>query len=140
MAINHKVSFSASSDRVYELLTDGAKFAAATGKPARIEPGEGAPFSVFGDFIQGRQIELIPGKRIVQAWRFSVWEPGVYSLVRLTLTPHDTGTDLVLDQEAIPAGASPMYSSWKEHIAANWPTFYFEPFKRYLAGEPEFAS
>jgi|ERR1700722_18933784 activator of HSP90 ATPase len=133
MSVHQEVTFLVSPERIYELLTDGAKFAAATGKPARIEASEGAAFSIFGGYIQGRQIELVPGRRVVQAWRGSDWDPGFYSLVRFTLTREGRGARLEVDQDAYPEGASPMYPSWQEHLSSNWPIFYFEPFARYLA-------
>ena len=132
MAIHQEVTFPVSPERVYELLTDGAKFAAATGRPASIG-GEGAPFSVFGDYVNGRQIELVPGQRVVQAWRGVDWAPGVYSIVRFTLTRDGAGTKLVLDHDAYPDGQSPLYPSWGEHLSTNWPVFYFEPFATYFA-------
>lgn len=134
MSIHQEVTFPVSPERVYELFTDGVKFAAATGKPAEIGAGQGATFSVFGGYIQGRQIELVPGQRVVQAWRGSDWGPGIYSLVRFTLTPEGKGTKLVVDHDAYPEGKSPMYPSWHEHLSANWPVFYFEPFAKYFAG------
>lgn len=133
MSIHQEATFPVSPERVYELLTDGVKFAAATGRPAKIGAGEGATFSIFGDYIRGKQIELVPGRRVVQAWRGSNWEPGVFSLVRFTLTPENDGTKLIVDHDAYPEGASPMYPSWHEHLSANWPVFYFEPFAKYLA-------
>ena len=69
MSIRQEVTFPVSPERVYELLTDSAEFAAASGMPARIKASEGAAFSIFGGYIQGRQIELVPGERIVQSWR-----------------------------------------------------------------------
>ena len=137
MSIHLEAAFPVSPERVYELLTDGAEFAAATGMPAEIGGGEGAEFSVFGGRILGRQIERIPGKRVVQAWRMPDWALGVYSLVRLTLTPEGAGTKLAVDQDACPEGKSPMFPSWHEHFTAGWPMFYFEPFAKYFAGESE---
>lgn len=133
MSIHHEATFPVSPERVYGLLIDARKFAAATGKPARIEAGEGATFSIFGDLIHGRHIELVPGQRIVQAWRGSDWEPGVYSIVRFTLTREAGGTRLSVDHDAYPEGKSPIYPSWREHLSTNWPVFYFEPFAKYLA-------
>ncbi len=133
MPIHQEVTFPVSSDRVYELHTDAEKFAAATGKPAKIGAGEGATFSIFGDFIHGQQIELVPGQRIVQAWRGRNWDPGVYSLVRFTLIPEGEGTKLVVDRDAYPEGKSPIYPSRHEHLSVNWPVFYFEPFAKYFA-------
>ena len=133
MPIHQEVSFAAAPASVYQLLTDSAEFAAATERPAEIDATEGGAFSIFGGYIQGRQIELVPGRHIVQAWRGVDWAPGVYSLVRFTLTPTDSGTQLVLDHDAYPEGPSPMYPSWQEHLNTNWPVFYFEPLAKYLA-------
>lgn len=134
MSIHQEATFPASPERIYELLTDTAKFAEATGRPAEIGAGEGASFSIFGDFIQGRHIELVPGQRIVQAWRGADWDPGVYSLVRFTMTRQGNATKLVVDHDAYPQGKSPRYPTWHEHLSTNWPVFYFEPFAKYLAG------
>src|SRR5258707_14495933 len=72
------------------------------GSRAEITDREGDSFSLFGGRVEGRQIELVPGQRGVQAWRFgtahpSVWEPGVSSTLRFTLEPTDNGTRLVID-------------------------------------------
>jgi uncharacterized protein YndB with AHSA1/START domain len=117
---------------VYAYLTDGAVFAAATGMPARLEPREGSAFSLFADRIEGRQIELVPGERVVQAYRFGaahpdVWAPGVYSILRFTLTAAGEQTRLVIDHDAIPA-------EWREHLASGYAAFYQEPMERHFAG------
>jgi activator of HSP90 ATPase len=132
MPIHQEVTFPASPIQIYNLLTDSDQFSAATGRPASIEAKEGAAFSLFGGFVEGRQIELLPGHRIVQAWRGKDWIPGVFSVVRFTLTPEAGGTKLTLDHSAYPEGASPFYPSWHEHLATNWPVFYFEPFAKHL--------
>jgi activator of HSP90 ATPase len=134
MSIRKEVSFSVSPERVYELLTDSNKFAAATGRPANIGKTEGADFSIFGDFISGKQMELIPSQLIVQSWRFSAWKPGVFSRVRISLSKAGSGTKLLLEHDAIPDGKSPDFPTWEEHISTNWPVYYFEPFAKYLAG------
>lgn len=132
-SIHLEARFEARPECVYELLTDASLFAEATGKDAQIGVGEGAAFSIFDGFITGRVVELVPAKRIVQAWRFSVWEPGVYSLVRFTLEAVAGGTRLKLDHENITSGVSPFFPSWKEHVEANWPAYYLEPFASHLA-------
>jgi activator of HSP90 ATPase len=132
MPIHQEINFPVSPDRIYELLTDGAKFATATDWPAEIGTSEGQPFSIFGGYIEGRQIELVPGKLVVQAWRGSEWAPGVFSLVRFTLSAEGRSTKLTVDHDGYPEGESPMYPSWHEHLSINWPMFYFRPFARYL--------
>jgi len=133
MPIHQEVSFVAAPKRVYQLLTDSAEFAAATERPAEIAATEGGSFSIFGGYIQGRQIELVPGKRIVQTWRGIDWAARAHSLVRFTLTPEGHGTKLAVDHDAYPEGPSPMYPTWQEHLSTNWPVFYFEPLAKYLA-------
>jgi uncharacterized protein YndB with AHSA1/START domain len=135
IAIHLEVTFLVAPECVYELLTDSAKFAAATDRPASIGTAEGEAFTIFGGYIHGRQIELVPGERIVQAWRGAEWAPGVYSVVRFTLTRKHRGTHLAIDHDAYPDEESPMYPSWHEHLATNWPVFYFAPFARYFASE-----
>jgi uncharacterized protein YndB with AHSA1/START domain len=116
--------------QVFELLTSGSLFCAATGQPAEITDREGDTFSIFGGRVEGRQIELVPGERVVQAWRFgqahpSAWEPGVYSTVRFALEPAGDGTRLVIDHTGIPA-------EWTEHISRGYPTFYQDPIMAYF--------
>ncbi len=133
MSIHQEISFAVAPERVYNLLTNRDEFAAATGRPAEIEAAEGSAFSLFGGFVEGRQLELVPGRRVVQAWRGKDWTAGVYSLVRFTLTPEAGGTRLTLDHDGYPEGASPLYATWQEHLATNWPVFYFEPFKKHFS-------
>ena len=135
MSIHQEVTFATSPERIYELLTDSAKFTAATGMPADIGTAAGATFSLFGGRGEGRHIELVPGDRIVQAWRLNEWRPGIYAIARFTLTPEARGTKVVLDVDAYPEGQSPLYSTWHEHLSTGWPMFYWEPFARYLESE-----
>jgi uncharacterized protein YndB with AHSA1/START domain len=131
MPIHFHSLIPAQPHQLYTYLTDGDTFAAATGMAARIEDREGSAFSLFGGRIEGRQIELVPGARVVQAWRFGgahpdAWDPGVYSVVRFTLTAEGDATRLVVDHDAIPA-------QWVEHIESGYPSFYSEPMARRFA-------
>lgn len=54
-----------------------------------------------------------------------MWEPGVFSLVRFTLTPDGKGTKLVLDHSGFPA-------EQQEHLAAGWNTNYWETLTKYF--------
>ena len=129
--IHQEAVVAAAPQQVFELLTSGSLFGAATGQPAEITDREGDAFSLFGGRIEGRQIELVPGKRVVQAWRFgtahpSAWEPGVYSTIRFTLNPAGNGTRLAIDHTGIPA-------EWREHISMGYPTFYQEPITKFFS-------
>lgn len=118
MLIHLEAIINADPQAVYHVLTDGQKFAAATGMPAQLNAREGEPFTLFDGRIEGRQIELVPGQRIVQAWRFgaahpSCWDAGVYSIVRFTLSREEDGTRFVIDHAAVPP-------EWREHIATGY--------------------
>ncbi len=127
MTIHLETTIPASPERVYELLTNGAKFGEVTGMPGKGGGGSaGAYFSLFDDWISGRQIELVPGERISQAWRMTDWDPGVYSSVRFTLARDGSGTRLVVDQEAVP-------EAFHEHVRTNWGGFYFEPIIKHFS-------
>lgn len=137
-SIHQQASFKASRKRVYEALTDPKQFhqvtllSAATQSgmapattPTQIDSTAGGAFSLFGGYIVGRQIELVPDERIVQAWRVVRWDPGVYSLVKFVLTEQGPGTLVVLDHTGFPKGQG-------EHLAAGWKANYWEPLERFL--------
>ena len=71
MPIHQEATFPVPHERICELLTDGAKFAAATRKSAKIKASNGATFSIFGGYIHGRQVELVrgPAHRPSMAWQ-----------------------------------------------------------------------
>jgi len=127
----------ASPRRVFDLLTSGESFGAATGMPAEVGDREGDAFALFAGRIVGRQVELVPGERIVQAWRFGAehptpWAPGVYSTVRFGLEPEGDGTRLVIEHTGIPA-------EWVDHLTEGYPAFYLEPIRKFFA-EPRSSS
>ncbi len=131
MSIHQETLVAAPPQQVFELLTSGSLFGAATCQPAEITDREGDSFALFGGRVEGRQIELVPGQRVVQAWRFgaahpSPWEPGVYSTVRFALEPAGDGTRLVIDHAGIPA-------EWIEHISLGYPAFYRDPIVNFFA-------
>jgi activator of HSP90 ATPase len=104
-------------------LLSSKQFAALTGAPAEVAPRAGGAFTTFGKLIEGRNIELIPNQRIVQAWRPASWEPGVYSIVRFELRPHDSQTTIILDHTGFPEGDF-------KHLEWGWNKHYWEPLKK----------
>jgi activator of HSP90 ATPase len=126
-SIHQEVVFKASRRRVYDALTDAEQFGKVTGDPAtRISREAGGAFSCFGGRIVGRHVELVPSERIVQAWRVSSWDPGLYSIVMFQLKEQASQTRLVFDHRGFPDGKG-------EHLAAGWKTNYWRPLEKYLA-------
>jgi activator of HSP90 ATPase len=126
-AIHQEVSFPANAKRIYALLLDARQFSKMTGGVAtEINPEVGGAFSLFGGLIRGRQVDLVPGERIVQAWRSESWKPHLYSLASFVLAPEGPGTRLVFEHTGFPTGQA-------EHLASGWREHYWAPMKKFLA-------
>ena len=128
--IHQEVVFKASRTRVYQALTDPKQFSKVTdyvmpGAATAISPEVGGTFSIFGGVISGRNIEMVPNERLVQAWREKNWEPGVFTIVKFQLNEEGTGTRLVFDQTAIPQGHA-------DHLAPGWKSHYWDGLQKYL--------
>jgi activator of HSP90 ATPase len=137
-SIHQETVFKASRNRIYEALTDTKQFNEITKIAAAKDPGislekvpteisreVGGTFTLFGGIILGRHIELVPGTRIVQAWRVVNWDPGVYSIVKFELVEQGTGTKIVFDHTGFPKGDA-------EHLASGWKAHYWEPLAKFL--------
>jgi uncharacterized protein YndB with AHSA1/START domain len=125
--IHQEVLIRASPQRVYAALTDARQFSAFTGAAAaEIARDAGGAFTCFGGRITGRQVELVPGERVVQAWRATHWPAGVFSIVRFELQRQGDDTMLVFDQAGFPADN-------RDHLESGWHKMYWEPLKTYLA-------
>ena len=125
-SLHQEIELSASPQRIYDILMDAKKFAAVTGLSAEIDPVPGGAFKTFGGVIEGRNVELIPSQRIVQAWRPAYWDPGFYSLVHFELKAHEAGTTLILDHTGFPEGDF-------DHLDAGWYLRYWNPLKKYIS-------
>ena len=90
---------------------------------------EGGRFDAGDGYISGYNLELVPGKRIVQAWRASEWPAGAYSVLRLELTPRGSGSRLIVDHLGIPG-------EFRDGVDQGWYEFYWEPMKRYFGEKP----
>lgn len=138
-AIHQEPVFAASPKRLYEALLDAKQFdkvmqlseamrtgMAPAGKPTAISREEGGPFTIYGGHIIGRQLELVPGRRIVEAWRVVDWKPGIYSIARFELVAAGSGAKLIFDHTGFPAGLA-------QHLATGWNGNYWEPLRKFLA-------
>jgi activator of HSP90 ATPase len=125
-SLHQAINFQTSPERVYEALLDSRQFSAFSGNPAQIDRAVGGAFSMFGGMIVGRNIELVPNVRIVQAWRPADWAAGLYSVVKFELLKRGSQTQVVLDHTGFPEGGF-------EHLNAGWKNHYWDPLAKYLA-------
>lgn len=125
--IKQRVKFRAMPSTLYELLADSKKHSAVTGKRAAISRKVGGTFSVLSDDVSGINVDLVPGRRIVQAWRHRRFPEGAYSMATMTLTPTpDGGTELVLTHRGVPKDLIP-------ETEAAWREQYWSKIKAHLA-------
>jgi activator of HSP90 ATPase len=141
-AIHQEIVFSAPAARVYEALTVTAQFDRAVQlsaamnsgmkkmlgtTPTRIDPIVGGAFTLFGGYVTGLFLELVPNIRIVQAWRAGSWDPGDYSIARFVLSEQDSATKLSFDHAGFP-------NEDADHLAKGWHGNYWDPLAKLLAG------
>jgi activator of HSP90 ATPase len=138
-SIHQETLYKASRERVFDALTDTRQFdkiihigsgmntMSPGNEPTAISRELGGPFTLFGGHIIGRQIELVPNERIVQAWRVVDWDPGIYSVAKFELMEQGSGTKIVFDHTGFPQGKG-------EHLAAGWKSHYWDPLEKFLAG------
>ena len=101
--IKQRVKFKADPATIYELLADSRKHSALTGRPASISSRIGGTFTLGESEVTGINVDLVPARRIVQAWRHQRFPEGVFSMAAVTLTPTaDGGTELVLTHRGVP--------------------------------------
>ncbi|HKS60038.1 MAG TPA: SRPBCC family protein [Thermoplasmata archaeon] len=129
--IRQTVSFPAPPGRVYQVLMTSRLHEAFTGAPARISAKIGGSIMAWGGYIHGRNVELIPGKRIVQSWVPSEenWPPGHESTVKFEFSAVGKGTRLRFTHSQVPADHA-------GHLTKGWYESYWNPLKKYLRGNP----
>jgi activator of HSP90 ATPase len=138
-AIHQEPVFKASSKRVYEVLTVAKQFekviqlsaAVQSGMakgniPAEIAAEPGGAFKLFNGFIIGRNLELVPNERIVQAWRVAYWPAGAWSIVKFVLVEQGSDTKVIFDHTGFPKGDA-------DHLLEGWNGNYWQPLAKLLA-------
>ncbi len=112
---------------IYELLADSKNYSGVTGRRAAISRRIGGTFSVSGKDVSGINMDLVPGERIVQAWRHLRFLNGIFSMAAVTLNPTtDGGTELVLTHRGVPKDLiSETELAWREQ--------YWSRIKAFLA-------
>ena len=119
--------FAAPPEAVYELLADAALRSAVTGRDATISPVIGGAFETDGGAVRGINVDLVPGKRLVQAWRHADFPDGVYSMASFVFTPTaNGGTEVVLTHRGVP-------KALLDRTEAAWRDDHFAPMRAWLS-------
>lgn len=128
MSISFEVSaiLPGSPEEIYNAWLDSAQHSAMTGGIAEVSDKAGETFSAWDGYISGKNIELVPGKRIVQAWRtveFSDDESD--SHLEITFETHAEDTLVTIRHGNLPSHGMQYEQGWIDN--------YFEPMKIYFA-------
>jgi len=114
--IKQAVTFRAEPPEVYDAILDSKKHSAFTQSKCVIGKKAGDIFSAYDGYIEGKNIELIPGRKIVQSWHSDGWPKGHYSEVKFEFEKTRKGTKMKFTHSAVPEDDFEEKSSgWKEH-------------------------
>ena len=123
--IQQTVTFNVPPHEVYEALMDSKKHASFTGGKASLSRAVGGRISAYDNYITGKNIELVPDKKIVQDWRAVDWPEDYFSRITFEFTAVPEGTQLNFTHADVPEGT-------EEEFTQGWIDNYWEPMKRYL--------
>lgn len=118
-SLTQKVSFDIVPNVLYETFLDSNRMSAISGGPAKVENKVNGEFSLFDGTVQGTIVELVPGSKIVQKWRFKSWPEKHYSQVTYQFEAKGEKTLLTLSQTGIPA-------SDFERTRSGWESYFWQ--------------
>jgi activator of HSP90 ATPase len=124
--IQQSILFQASPETLYDMYMNSKKHTAATGVPAKLGRKIGSSFTAFGGQLEGRNLALVPGKMIVQAWRSSGWKKtDSDSVLVLTFRKEGSGGRVDLAHVNVP-------DHDHQGVTKGWEKFYWKPWREYL--------
>ena len=129
MKINFEVSaeIAASPQQIYEAWLDSVQHAAMTGGEALVSNKEGDSFKAWDGYIQGKNIELLPGVKIVQHWRTSEFDDSDDdSLLEVMFEARQDGTIVRIRHSNLPEHGMQYKQGWVDN--------YFIPMEEYFKG------
>ncbi len=117
----------ATPKEIYNAWLNSKAHSDFTGGAAKIDPKLKGKFTAWDDYISGTNIELVPHKKIVQAWRTTEFpDKHPDSILEVILEPVPKGTKVTFIHSEIPDGQSEDYKK-------GWKDFYFTPMKKYFS-------
>ena len=115
----------ATAQDIYEALLSSEKHTKLIGDTAEISDRVDETFKTFSGYAEGKNVELIPGKKIVQTWRASDWPEDHYSTITFELEGSEEGAVINFTQIDIPEGRV-------EEYEAGWQNNYWSPMQEFF--------
>jgi uncharacterized protein YndB with AHSA1/START domain len=116
----------ATPDELFDMYLNSDLHAAITGEPVTIGTHAGTEFRAFGGALQGRILQVVPKRLIVQSWRASHWKASdIDSTLILTFWPQGRGARVEL-----------VHVNVADHdfagVSEGWQLYYWAPWREYL--------
>jgi activator of HSP90 ATPase len=113
--------------QIYDAFLDGKKHSQMTGGKATADAHVGGKFTAWDGYISGTNLELDPGRKIVQTWETTGWPKGAEpSRLEWTFVEKDGGTEVTMVHSNVPAEQADSYRG-------GWVDYYWTPMKAYFA-------
>lgn len=116
----------ASPEIVYNAWLNSDQHAQMTGGSANVSDTVGESFEAWDGYIQGKNLELDPPKRILQLWRTSEFEDSeTDSTLEILFKPEGNGTRVIIRHSDLPPHGMQYQQGWIDS--------YFIPMKEYFS-------
>src|SRR3972149_10028083 len=110
---------------VYNAWMDSKQHTKMAGAKAKVSNKVGGEFEAWDGYISGRNLELEPGKRIVQAWRTVEFDESEEdSRIEVVFEPVEGDTKLILRHTKLPPPGEIYKQGWEDN--------YFTPMKAFF--------
>jgi len=109
--------------KVWKAFVDPKEIEAWGAGPAEMNDKEGSEFKLWGGDVWGKNLEVVPHKKLVQDWYGGKWEQP--SKVTFTFSEVDGKTKVDLLQENVP-------DSEAADIDDGWKRYYLGEIKKYF--------
>jgi activator of HSP90 ATPase len=130
--IQHKVTFRASPDALFDLYLNSRRHSAATGSRAIMSRTVGGKFMAYEGHLRGRNLAIVPKRLIVQSWRGSDWtKRDLDSILVLVFSRVRGGGRISMSHVNVP-------DAHASSIDRGWVEYYWRPWRAYLrrGGKP----
>ena len=130
MGIEFEVSdvIPASPQALYSAWLNSEEHSKMTGSLAAVSATVGEQFEAWDGYIQGKNLELEPSKRILQLWRTTEFEE----------PDEDSVLEIVFEEEGLGTKVTIRHSNLPEHgmqYKQGWIDAYFIPMGKYFTRE-----
>ncbi len=125
-SLKMKIVLPLSAEKLYKAWLSSKEHTAFTGAEAKASVKINGKHSAWDGYISGKNLELIPSKKIVQSWRTSEFaDDAPDSILEITFAEKAGKTTLNIYQHGLQKGDAKKYT-------AGWKEFYFAPMKNYF--------